>query len=82
MIETRAVQFAIQSMAKHLNSHEIGKHNSCCISVQNVGNQIRIVITKNKANLDSPSVKKDHDYCWTFAWNTECSLGESSNKGC
>lgn len=47
------------------------------------GGQIRTVITNNKADFDSLAIQKDHEYCKTFARNTEYSsrLGESSDEG-
>lgn len=72
-----------QTQTEHSCSHQIRQHNSCCISEQNGGDQIRTVITNNKADLDSLSIQKDHDYCRTYTRNTECSsrLGESSDEG-
>lgn len=72
-----------QTQTEHSCSHQIRQHNSCCISEQNGGDQIRTVSTNNKADLDSLSIQKDHDYCRTFTRNTECSsrLGESSDEG-
>lgn len=73
-----------QTQTEHSCSHQIRQHNSCCISEQNGGgDQIRTVITNNKADLDSLSIQKYHDYCRTYTRNTECSsrLGESSDEG-